>query len=389
MSASNKRAREPEAPAAAPQYHRDPSEWSAPACPVVKAYRNTDFLNSSHARHIRILAEYEETLQRLRSNGVRATIMFFGSARSKDRAAYDVAMAKLKEDLAAAPAGSEAQKKAEGAIKRLEASEWMIEYMDKTTELARRMTEWGLTSGYDPDAGVSTSGVARAAQLKRRVERATSPHPASNGGSSDPTLPSFSYLAHSTDDTYRNTKGALLEQSIFVCTGGGPGFMEAANKGASMVTVEKYDDRARTRTVHQGRSIGMGITLPFETGLNPYVTPELAFEYHYFFTRKFWMAFFMQALVVAPGGFGTCDELFEIMTLKQTGKMNKQMPVVLFGKKYWQDVINWQALARYGTIAEHDVDQLLFTDDVDEAFNYLTKALMGVSSATAEIGHGD
>ena len=91
----------------------------------------------------------------------------------------------------------------------------------------------------------------------------------------------------------------------------------------------------------------MGITLPFESGLNPYVTPELAFEYHYFFMRKFWMTFNMRALVVAPGGFGTMDELFELLTLKQTGKIERTFPIVLFGKQYWKDVLNWKVrLAR-------------------------------------------
>merc|ERR1719230_973102 len=108
-----------------------------------------------------------------------------------------------------------------------------------------------------------------------------------------------------------------------------------------MAHVEQYDERSRARVTLSGRSIGMGITLPFETGLNPYVTPELAFEYHYFFTRKFAMAYYMQALVAAPGGFGTMDEFFELITLKQTGKMNQAMPVVLFGKKYWNTVVNW------------------------------------------------
>jgi len=137
--------------------------------------------------------------------------------------------------------------------------------------------------------------------------------------------------------------------------------MEAANRGASMVK--------------GGRSIGMGISLPFETGLNPYVTPELAFEYLYFFTRKFCMAYYMQALVAAPGGFGTMDELFELMTLKQTGKMNREMPIVLFGKKYWQTVVNWQALAEFGVISQKEVDDLLFTDSVGEAFHFITSRL--------------
>ena len=102
---------------------------------------------------------------------------------------------------------------------------------------------------------------------------------------------------------------------------------------------------------------------------------QLAFEYHYFFTRKFWMAFHMQALVVAPGGFGTCDELFELLTLKQTGKVQRSLPIVLFGKQYWQSVINWQSLAIYGVINPKDVDELLFTDDVQEAFDYIVKSL--------------
>jgi len=148
---------------------------------------------------------------------------------------------------------------------------------------------------------------------------------------------------------------------VYVCTGGGPGFMEAANRGASEVV--------------GGKSIGMGITLPFEEGLNPFVTPELAFEYHYFFTRKFWMAFHMQALVVAPGGMGTCDELFELLTLKQTGKIQKSLPVVLLGKAYWKSVINWQKLGVYGVINPAEVDELLFTDDVQEAFDFIVRSL--------------
>jgi uncharacterized protein (TIGR00730 family) len=113
-----------------------------------------------------------------------------------------------------------------------------------------------------------------------------------------------------------------------VATGGGPGFMEAANKGASMV--------------EGARNIGMGITLPFESSLNPYVSDSLAFMYHYFFTRKFWMVYHCQALIAAPGGVGTFDELFEVLTLKQTGKVQKDLPVVLFGKEFWTTTVNWE-----------------------------------------------
>ncbi|CAN0361520.1 unnamed protein product, partial [Phaeothamnion confervicola] len=106
-----------------------------------------------------------------------------------------------------------------------------------------------------------------------------------------------------------------------------------------------------------------------------HVTEELAFEFHYFFTRKFWMVYHCQALIVAPGGFGTLDELFEVLTLKQTGKIQKTLPVVLFGKQYWQTIVNWQAVVDFGTIAQEDVDSLFFTDDATEAFDYLVQSL--------------
>ena len=299
-----------------PMYHRDPSDWDRPAVPVTKAYKNEAFLSSSHARHLRILCEYEETMQRLRANGIRATIMFFGSARSKDRAQYDDALAKSRKAVAEAPDGSSEQALARGALERLQKSEWMCEYMEKIRQLAQRVTEWSIKTKYS--LANQVSGVSRATTARLIEEGRKSPA----GGRKS------AYLPHSTDDAYPRPADA---PGIYVCTGGGPGFMEAANRGA-------HDAG--------GKSVGMGITLPFETGLNPYVTPELAFEFHYFFTRKFSMAYHMQALVVAPGGFGTFDELFELMTLKQTGKMQSGLPVVLFGKQFWQEVVNWQAPRR-------------------------------------------
>src|SRR5699024_7037798 len=125
-----------------------------------------------------------------------------------------------------------------------------------------------------------------------------------------------------------------------VCTGGGPGIMEAANRGAHEAG---------------GRTIGLTISIPVEEFENAYVTPELAFEFHYFFMRKFWFTYMAKAVVVMPGGFGTLDELFELLTLMQTLKMKKRMPVVLFGKDFWSEVINLDALVRHGTIREEDL----------------------------------
>merc|ERR1712100_217009 len=139
--------------------------------------------------------------------------------------------------------------------------------------------------------------------------------------------------------------------------------MQAANEGAAKAG---------------GKSVGFGISLPFEDRLNDYCTPELSFEFHYFFTRKFWMAYKCMGLVVAPGGLGTCDELFELMTLKQTGKIKHNLPIILIGKKFWTDCINWQAFVDYGMISQSDYDQIHFADDADEAFGILTKGIENI-----------
>ncbi|MDX1575030.1 MAG: LOG family protein [Kiloniellales bacterium] len=145
-----------------------------------------------------------------------------------------------------------------------------------------------------------------------------------------------------------------------ICSGGGPGIMEAANRGASEA---------------KGLNIGLNISLPIEESYNPHITRELQLEFHYFFMRKFWFAYLAKAIVVMPGGFGTLDELFEILTLVQTRRIRKHMPIVLFGTDYWGEVINFEALARYGTINEKDIDLCFRTDSVDEAFEYLTEQL--------------
>jgi uncharacterized protein (TIGR00730 family) len=147
-----------------------------------------------------------------------------------------------------------------------------------------------------------------------------------------------------------------------ICSGGGPGIMEAANRGA--------------HDVPGGKSIGLGISLPFEEGVNGYVTPELAFEFHYFFTRKLWFLYLAKGLVVFPGGFGTLDELFEALTLVQTRKIKRRIPIILFGKEYWEPILNLKVMADFGTIAPADIDLMFRTDSVDEAFEHLKRELV-------------
>ena len=150
------------------------------------------------------------------------------------------------------------------------------------------------------------------------------------------------------------------ERRFVVCTGGGPGIMEAANRGAA-------DAR--------GINVGLTISLPHEEFGNPYVTRELAFHFHYFFMRKFWFAYLAKAVIVFPGGFGTLDEMFELLTLVQTRKMRKPMPIVVFGKEYWDQVVNLGALVRHGTIAARDLELMHYTDSVDDAYDWIVRHL--------------
>jgi uncharacterized protein (TIGR00730 family) len=145
-----------------------------------------------------------------------------------------------------------------------------------------------------------------------------------------------------------------------VCTGGGPGIMEAANRGAQEAG---------------GKSVGLNIGLPFEQLPNSYITPELSFQFHYFFMRKFWFAYLAKAMVFFPGGFGTMDELMEVLTLMQTRKVNKKIITVLYGSEFWKEVLNFDALVRYGTIRPEDLQLFHHADDPDTAFRILEEGL--------------
>ena len=147
-----------------------------------------------------------------------------------------------------------------------------------------------------------------------------------------------------------------------ITSGGGPGIMEAANRGASEA---------------KGLAIGLNISVPHEQSGNKWITPDLDIEFHYFFMRKFWMAYLAKALVAFPGGFGTMDELFEILTLIQTKKIKKTIPIVLYGKEFWNNIVNWDYLVDAGTISKKDLNLFRICDTVDEAYNYLTDKITG------------
>ncbi len=148
---------------------------------------------------------------------------------------------------------------------------------------------------------------------------------------------------------------------FIICSGGGPGIMEAANKGAYLA---------------KGHSIGLNISIPFEQFVNKYVDPGLAFEFHYFFMRKFWFVYLAKALVAFPGGFGTMDELMEVMTLIQTQKITKPIKIIVYGENYWREILNFDALIAHGMISKEDLKLFDFVSNVDEAFEKITTHFM-------------
>jgi uncharacterized protein (TIGR00730 family) len=262
----------------------------------VKAYKNPEFLNSPSARLIRVLAEMLEPESRFRRYGVRDTVVFFGSSRILSR--------------------QQARARVEEIEKKVNASGKENPETARQLEVAKR----GLVmSRYYEDAALL------AEKLTRWFE----------------TL----------EGQGRNFK---------ICTGGGPGIMEAANLGA---------ERAG------GRSVGLNVSLPLEQAPNPYQCQELSFEFHYFFIRKFWFVYLAKALIVFPGGFGTLDELFELLTLIQTGKSKKIMPVVLYGTDYWSRAINFEHMIEWNNISPSDVELFKTCDDVDEALDYLKEQI--------------
>lgn len=273
------------------------------------AYENPTFLNGPDGRLIRIVAEYMEPLARFRREHIQDTVVFFGSARFRGREEADHELELLDNTGSRHPAPSEEQpasipdiatgKASELQRKRAVAAVAMARYYEDARRLAQMLTRW-------------------AAKIPSRRHR------------------------------------------FVVTSGGGPGIMEAANRGA-------YEAG--------GKTIGMNIRLPFEQSPNPYITPSLNFEFHYFFMRKLWFAYMAKALVVFPGGFGTLDEMFEILTLAQTHKLAKKITVVVYGSDYWKKVFNIDALVDTGAISPKDIELFQYADTPEEAFEFLRNGL--------------
>ncbi|MDQ2834373.1 MAG: TIGR00730 family Rossman fold protein [Acidobacteriota bacterium] len=273
------------------------------------AYENAEFLNSPDGRVLRILSEYQEPMARFRRERIQDTVVFFGSARFR---ALDVANSEL--ELLANTGSSDAAPRQEKParaeeIESGEASALKLRLAQAAVEMAR----------YYEDARTLAGMVA--------------------GWSK--TL-------------------AGHRHRFVVTSGGGPGIMEAANRGA-------HEAGAKT--------IGLNIRLPFEQHPNPYISPGLSFDFHYFFMRKYWFAYLAKALVVFPGGFGTLDEMFELLTLAQTKKLAKKITVVIYGAEYWKNVINLELLAEKGAIAVADLELFQFADTPEEAFRLLKDGL--------------
>ncbi|MBM2815639.1 MAG: putative Rossmann fold nucleotide-binding protein [Ignavibacteria bacterium] len=261
-----------------------------------KAYDNSLFIHSPEGRIIRLQSEYLYPLQHFKKQHIKKYIIFFGSARVLPIEKFNDKLDELNTQFLSAD--SENRPIIEKEIALLNKKRFLSDVYEETVQLTQMLTDW--------------------------------------------------------------TKSMSYENRFHICTGGGPGLMEAANKGAYLA---------------QGKSIGLNISLPFEQFPNPYISRELNFEFHYFFMRKFWFVYLGQALVALPGGFGTLDELMEILTLRQTQKMTRPLPIILYKKDFWEKVINFDYLIEVGLISQDDMKLFTYADCPEEAFGYLKNSL--------------
>jgi len=273
---------------------------SNPCCPdkwPLKAYKDLNFLNSEAARNIRVLCEMTEPGLRFAEEKIKDTIVLFGSARIMPIAA---AQAKLEAVRTKIVDPNKLSAVEQGALRHAQSAVRAAPYYDRAVELAEQLTHWSMS------------------------------------------LP------------------VKDQRRFMICSGGGPGIMEAANRGAHNAG---------------GKSIGLGISLPFEQGVNGYIPDMLQFEFHYFFVRKYWFVLLAKALVAFPGGFGTLDEVFETLTLVQTRKIPEAPPIILFGSEFWNGILNFDTLVEWGTISPEDVHLFKIIDSVDEARDYIIEQL--------------
>ena len=261
-------------------------------------HEDQTFLNSTPARPIRILGEYIHPLVQLKREGIGDTIVMFGSARIESHETAQARWNRLKKEKTSKMSAA-VLKKHRGELQSAKSQLEMSRYYEEARQLSRKLTSWAMTLGMRP-------------------------------------------------------------RRFVVCSGGGPGIMEAANRGA-------YEAG--------GKSVGLSIELPHEQFANPYISPELSFNFKYFFMRKLWFAQIAKALIVFPGGFGTMDELWEMLTLLQTGKLAKHNLILIYGRKYWDEVLNWKAMVRWGTINAEEYELLQFADTVDDAFERIRAGL--------------
>jgi uncharacterized protein (TIGR00730 family) len=261
-------------------------------------HEDPKFMNSTPARPIRILAEYIQPLAGLKQEGIGDTIVMFGSARIESHEAALAHLNRLKKTVTGKMTPGRV-KHHRVLLREARSAVEMSRYYEQARQLSHKITSWAMTLGTRP-------------------------------------------------------------RRFVICSGGGPGIMEAANRGA-------YEAG--------GKSVGLSIELPHEQFSNPYISPELSFNFHYFFMRKLWFAQIAKALIVFPGGFGTLDELWEMMTLAQTHKMPKHTLILIYGRKYWNQVLNLKAMVRWGTISQADFDNLQYADSVDEAFEKVRTGL--------------
>lgn len=261
-----------------------------------KAYKNADFLNSAAARKVRVLCELTEPEDRFHQENIEDTIVLFGSARLR--------------------APEEAKARLDAIERKLKGRRKVSAEDERELFLARQL-------------------VKTAPYYKAAME-----------------------LSEAMTRWSKSLKGH--KHRFIICSGGGPGIMEAANRGARAAG---------------GATIGLGISLPHEQGLNEYITRNLQFEFHYFFVRKFWFMHLAKALIAFPGGFGTMDELFEVLTLIQTEKVQPAIPLVLFGSEFWNSILNFQAFADWGVISPQDLELFRTFDSVQAARDYLVEQL--------------